>query len=743
MNMNICRHYKKISELSPKVILQKVMSKIWRKAAQLTMRMKDGGETTFCWRLEDETVIFIGFDFCPERVDASFKTVSHFYCTHYFSFFGIGWGNADYVFGACHSKSNEYKTKGVWNLRKRINQANTSYAKKIYQQIDPTYTPIDWQRDFKSGYRWSEKTWYKHIRYGHKPGVDIKVPWELARMQHLSCLAFAYGACREEKYIREFCNQVLDFIANNPPRFGVNWCCTMDVGIRVANWLVAYDLFRSFGAEFSAEFECIFANSVYDHGDHILHNLEYTEELRSNHYLSDIVGLLFVAAHLPSREETDFWLAFAVQELISEMRHEFYPDGGNFEASTSYHRLSTELMLYGAILCLSFTSEQRERLRCCNRKAYKVTPPLKVLTEQAYELDSEAFFPAWFWERLERAVEFTADMTKPNREVPQVGDNDSGRFLKIAPVYETMTVREAKRKYLNLAEYNALEEDALYYDEVVLNHRHICIVGGALFGRGDFLQVGECETIEYAFVEGWLRGKTAPSYHAAKIVGTRAPGLTFGKTLAEWESELLQRYTAEKITTVTYARVKAGVVQIHAYADFGLYIFKAADFFLSFRCGGGIGQNGNGGHAHNDQLSVDLMLNGQQLLFDPGTYVYTPDPVMRNRFRSTKAHCTPQCGDAEQNDWFAGSRGLFSLKEDRAKGNCLYCGADGAVGVHDGFGFPVYRLIRLEEDAITIVDFGVDSVESAEKKAFLYSNGYGKLVADARYLHCAAKGEKA
>lgn len=310
-------------------------------------------------------------------------------------------------------------------------------------------------------------------------------------------------------------------------------------------------------------------------------------------------------------------------------------------------------------------------------------------------------------------------------------------------MYETMTVREAKRKYLNLADYNALEDDALYYDEVVLNHRHICIVGGVLFGRDDFLQTGEQENLECAFVRGWLRGKTAPSYHVAKNAGASVLGPTFDKTLVQWEAELSRRYTAGKITTATYRRTKASPMQIHAYAEFGLYIFKAADFFLSFRCGGGIGQNGNGGHAHNDQLSVDLMLNGQQILFDPGTYVYTPDPAMRNCFRSTKAHCTPQCGDAEQNDWFAGSSGLFSLKEDRAKGKCLYCGADGAVGVHEGFGFPVYRLIWFSEDAITIADFGVDRAESGKKRAFLYSNGYGKLVADARYLHCAAEGERA
>ena len=51
------------------------------------------------------------------------------------------------------------------------------------------YKTIDWQRDFKSGYRFSSKKWYKSQRKNIPPGVDIKVPWELSRLQHLPQMA--------------------------------------------------------------------------------------------------------------------------------------------------------------------------------------------------------------------------------------------------------------------------------------------------------------------------------------------------------------------------------------------------------------------------------------------------------------------------------------------------------------------------------------------------------------------------
>ena len=168
--------------------------------------------------------------------------------------------------------------EGEW-LKGKINRSNLTEARRLWHLIyqnrssKEDYVPIDWQLDFKSGYRWNESTWCKDIRFGDTPGVDVKVPWELARMQHLPMLAWAYGLSDQGEngfqpasaYAQEFRNEILDFMATNPPRYGVNWYCAMDVGIRVVNWLVAHDLFLSFGVEFDHDFEVALTNSVCRH----------------------------------------------------------------------------------------------------------------------------------------------------------------------------------------------------------------------------------------------------------------------------------------------------------------------------------------------------------------------------------------------------------------------------------------------------------------------------------------------
>jgi uncharacterized heparinase superfamily protein len=50
-----------------------------------------------------------------------------------------------------------------------------------------------------------------------------------------------------------------------------------------------------------------------------------------------------------------------------------------------------------------------------------------------------------------------------------------------------------------------------------------------------------------------------------------------------------------------------------------------------------VGQNGNGGHAHNDLSSYELSY-GAPVVVDSGTYLYTADPAARDVFRSSRAH---------------------------------------------------------------------------------------------------------
>lgn len=623
-------------------------------------------------------------------------------------------------------------SEGAW-LTGRVTPANLSESQRIWRLVSGGYTPIDWHLDFKSGYRWPEQTWYRDVRYGQRPGVDIKVPWELSRMQGLPLLALAHAlesdggdTTRTSIWLLEFRNQVLDFLASNPPRFGVNWSSTMDVGIRVANLLVAWDLFSAQGVRFDAPFQAVFARAIVEHGRHIAGSLEWDPRFRGNHYLANLGGLLFCSIYLGRNPETDAWLAFAVQELEVEVQGQFLDDGANFEASTCYHRLSTEMLLYCTALIVGQRDSEKAALLGYDHRlwggASRLRPgpiPLRALPGNG----GHSPFRALHFERLERAVEFTVHLTKPSNRVAQIGDNDSGRFLKLIPPLQKSTVVAARDRYANLEGYAGLPDDAPYWEEDHLDHRQLVAAASGLFRSPDSLAPASQPSLEGWMVSRLAGGQAVASYRrggSAAAAAWRGAGLA--ETLDRLEAELsslagVDRRTLEFLAPGGSLRDE---LALYAYPDFGSYVFRSSRLFLSVRCGS-IGQQGLGGHAHNDQLSIELAIDGEDWITDPGSYVYTALPARRNEYRSMLAHCGPwlQGGEPGRLDL-----GPFRLGSE-SWARCLHFSAAGFVGALVGSRRTAYCVIRLADQGVTAEYFCVGDRLRVAPPGVPFSPGYG------------------
>jgi SAM-dependent methyltransferase len=572
------------------------------------------------------------------RPSAEIRGVCDHYLAHRFDLLGSGWTLVAHgkscrgVHGISFPAGLELQADpdGAW-LAGRINRSNLAESRRLWRMVSPGYRPIDWQLDFKSGFRWSERTPARRIRFAERAGADVKVPWELARLQHLPHLAQAYALEPAERYAREFRDQALDFIACNPPRFGVNWSSSMDVAIRAANLVVARDLFIGAGASFDAGFEAVLERSIFEHAAHVAATLDWHPRYRGNHYLCGIAGLVFAGAYLGAKN----WQRRAIEELQLEARRQFLPDGGSFEASTGYHRLSGEALIYASSLA-------------------------------ADEL------PGGHFDVIRRVARFTEKTAHPDGQAPQIGDQDSGCFLKVAARWHALTVAQAKARYANLDGYNELPHDAVYWDEELRDHSHVVASAAALCGsEGD---------------------SAAP---AALPVGKREE--------RDATVERLRRLPYENKVQHSFA-FGTGKRSAVAFPDFGVYVVRAGTSYLCIRCGP-IGLNGLGAHAHNDALSVELVCEARDVMRDPGSYLYTALPQERDRYRSVRAHFAPRIGAAEPATL---GPGLFRLG-DEARARCLYFGEDGFLGVHYGYGTPVHRFITFADGEILIEDFCDDA----------------------------------
>lgn len=591
-------------------------------------------------------------NYLPE-IKINTEVINH-YLNHEFNYLGSGW----------ISQNNPVSSTA--EIRSDFLAVHTSVCITINNQIDKNYKRIDWQKDITSDYDFDINNPFNKQKI--KNDVDIKRPWELGRLQHLPRLAlFAIHATNKNELVKEFKNQSLDFIANNPIGMGVQWACTMDVGIRVSNLLIAYDVFSQIDEDYilDDDFKKIFTSSIYHHGQFIFNHLEYKEGLAGNHYLFNLSGLLFVSTYLEKNDVTTKWLEFSMQEIEKEYFKQFFNDGGNFEGSTAYHCLSAEMIIYSTALML--------------RNNY-------VFSEE-------------FKNRLCKSALFVLNVLKPNGEIPQFGDNDSGRYFKLSYL--------EKNNDENLLNYEGLIAafSGLIDNNSLLNYK-----------TTPQIAIGAIKTLENAIISNLANGLKIEcginellSYHY-KCHPEPIEGLTHSK-----KHEIAFGKIENLIENLSF---------IH-YPDFGLSIFKSANFYLAISSISNKKMHHSWGHVHNDKLSFELFVNDVDYIKDAGSYCYTSDVVMRNKFRSTKAHHTIIINGIEQNKFISSKNGLFYLERE-SQCELLELTKNSIKLKVEYYGIIHIRKFEIFEDKIIISDYCNKDFEQNFNTEW-YSSGYGKM----------------
>ncbi len=402
----------------------------------------------------------------------------------------------------------------------------------IYSRVATTGPEIDWHHDYHSGRSWPIRF---HTRYRYIDLIDlgrpsdIKVPWELSRLQVLPVLAIAYRLTREDVYRARLLDLVEQWQRSNPTGFGVNWTVGMEVALRAISLVLTAELLNGTPAAES------FATSnllrlLAEHGRFIYRNLEYSD-VNGNHYTSCLLGLLYLGVYLSAEREAPAWRRLALAELRKEVLAQTYRDGVCHEGSIPYHRLVLEILVHAAILCRA----------------------------DGLDLGAEPL------RRLESMVEFVAAYTKPSGEAPVWGDADDGRIHDLGA-------------------------------QPINDHRYLLTIGAALFGRTDLLaDAGPLRLDAALLLAGGLLERTAEAQP-----GVPPPTST-------------------------------------AFPQGGFFLLRRAGDYALIDCGD-VGYRGRGGHGHNDALSVEIALQGVDVVTDSGCSSYTRSVDERAAMLSARAH---------------------------------------------------------------------------------------------------------
>ncbi len=225
------------------------------------------------------------------------------------------------------------------------------------------------------------------------PSRDVEWHILLHKFYYAVGLGLAFERSGEARYAGRWMRLIDDWMRVTPPGF-----IAADVtGRRVQNWIYSYHLFVTH-AERTA--------SVIDAAFHrrLLHSLHQQVEYlcahltpKRNHRTLELYAIFLAGVVFPEMQRAAHWRAFALRETVANMASDLLPDGVHCELSTDYHHLVLKNTL------------NLRRLAVMNGIA---VPPA---------MD----------EALQRALEFSMHVHKPDGVVPSLSDGDARGFLDL------------------------------------------------------------------------------------------------------------------------------------------------------------------------------------------------------------------------------------------------------------------------------------------------------------------------
>ncbi len=264
----------------------------------------------------------------------------------------------------------------------------------------------DWHRDPQTGRSWPADRFAFDTPFRHGETGDIKLVWELARLQYLMPLAALARVARRADSARLVQDHLAGWWWDNRPYFGIHWTSGIELALRSVSMLVALALLGGPMPDWLAR--CLEAHAQW---------LEAFPSLYSsanNHRTAEALGLVWIGCALPGHPRAAHWRAIGRAALEQAARDQIHPDGVPAEQSPTYGAFTLECLALGDWALTVWAAD-------CG------------LTEPGLSAASR--------ERAHLAARFLKTISDGLAEVPPIGDDDESRVILSLPGREAQVPR--------------------------------------------------------------------------------------------------------------------------------------------------------------------------------------------------------------------------------------------------------------------------------------------------------------
>lgn len=516
-------------------------------------------------------------------------------------------------------QSYQYETRALLERAKAL----TVDRFILFQQHEKDMgAPVRWSATMEPG--GPEREWpddyYADIHFYHdqqRPDLDVKWCWELNRFQHLLCLGAAWRISGEERYALKAREHLESWMARVIYPRGVQWSSNLEVGLRALSWARCHVLCMN-SRTWDREFVDRFLTCLYIQTAHLARELT-VHHAKGNHLLGEASALFQLAILYPVFTESSRWRDRSVRIIDYLVPKLIHPDGVYAEQSTGYFRFIAEFLL----------------------------PVLHLAQYHRIALSGTVL------DRLTRGMDFIEAISLDARDVPMIGDSDTGLAIG-----------------WNLSDY--------------WDFRPLSSAADILLKRPGTNRTKDAFPAESFLISG--------------LEGMRS----------------FQEQRATPSASIPEGKQSKHRTGLSAFPAGGYQVSSDNSFCVIFDAGQ-LGISPGFGHGHADGLAFQMSFHGKQVITDTGTMLYNGDERWRNYFRGTRAHntvaidgqdqseplstfrwaapldiklCDPVCGDC----WrlLRGSLGLGAVKLERAIVHVL----ERAVVILDSVAGPDEHLVE-------------------------------------------------
>ncbi|MDX1577305.1 MAG: heparinase II/III family protein, partial [Gemmatimonadota bacterium] len=256
--------------------------------------------------------------------------------------------------------------------------------------------PVDWHLDPVHGVRAPLVHWSRVPYLDVEAVGDHKVIWELNRHQYLVDLGRAYWLSGDERWARLFAAHVGSWMEANPPKRGINWASSLELGLRSIAWLWALQFFLDSPSLTPALFGRLVA-WLRLQGAHV-ERFVSTWFSPNTHLTGEALALVYLGELLPELPEASRWREKGRAWMREALRKQVRADGGYFEQSTHYGRYTADFYLHLSLLDGGATARGGE----------------------GGTMDRG---------RVVDLVDHLVALTRPDGRTPRIGDEDGGKLL--------------------------------------------------------------------------------------------------------------------------------------------------------------------------------------------------------------------------------------------------------------------------------------------------------------------------